>query len=209
MTRTTRAGSGALRFALVFAALVFLGAAAAKAQGGSPIGEMMAKGRNALNDLHYREADSIAKRILVLGTLLTPEQQVMAVQLRAASLYPEEAAEQHTDSAIVVIRQLLRLGTSSVPKDMSWAGLDSLVVLVSRASQPAKLILGSRVPGAILFMNDVPQGSIQSLRSVSVSPGTDVKLSIRAEKCIGWDTTVVLRASDSVRVGFRNPTCQP
>ncbi len=170
---------------------------------------MMVQGRNALNDLHYREADSIAKRILVLGTLLTPEQQVTAVQLRAAALYPEEAAEQHTDSAIVVIRQLLRMGTTVVPKDMSWPGLDSLVVLVARASQPAKLILGSRIPGAILFMNDVPQGAIRSLRSVSVSPGTDVKLSIRAEKCTSWDTTVVLRASDSVRVGFRNPTCQP
>ena len=181
----------------------------AAAQSGSPILEMMVKGKNALNDLHYREADSIAKRVLLLGVLLTPDQQISAVQLRIAALYPEESAEQHTDSAIFVIRQMIRLGTKSIPKDLSWSGLDSLVVLVARASQPAKLILGSRLPGAILFMNDVPQGPVQSLRAIAVSPGTDVKLSIRAEKCTSWDTTVVLRASDSVRVGFRNPTCLP
>ena len=38
---------------------------------GSPVTDMMIRGRNALNDLKYHEADSLARRVLALGTLLS------------------------------------------------------------------------------------------------------------------------------------------
>ena len=177
------------------------------AQAGSPVIELLTKARNALNDLKYATADTIARQVLALGSLTTADQQLAAVQLRVAAFYPEESDGRKTDSAVAAIRQMIGLGGKAVPKDISWAGLDSLVMLVQRASTPAKVVFGSRTPGAVIYVNDVAQGTISSLRTVLVSPAVEVKLSIRADKCAPWDTTAVFRASDSVRVGIRNLKC--
>lgn len=178
------------------------------AQGGSPVTDMMLKGRNALNDLKYGEADSLGRRVLGLGSLLTRQQQIDALQLIVAAAYPEEQGEQHTDSAIELIKQLVALGSNtSIPKEMSWPGLDSLYAFVSRAAQPAKVVLGSRIGGSVLYVDGQPQGPIQGLRVVLVPPGKTVALSIRAEACLPWDSTVTTQAGDSIRVGFRNPRC--
>jgi hypothetical protein len=179
------------------------------AQAGSPVTDMLTKSKNALNDLQYARADSFARQVLALGSLLTVEQQIQALELRAAAFFPEETGPQKQDSAVVVIRQLLALGGKGVPKDLSWAGLDSLVSLVQRASAPAKVVMASRTPGAFVFVNDQPQGPLSSLRSIPVNPGVEVRLSVRAEKCASWDTTAVFRAADSVRIGIRNLKCTP
>jgi hypothetical protein len=175
---------------------------------GSPVTDMMIRGRNALNDLRYHEADSLARRVLSLGTLLSRQQQVDALQLIAAASYPDEAAEQHTDSAIAVIRQLVALGaTQGIPREMSHPGLDSLFSFVARAAQPAKLVLGSRIAGSVLYVDGQPQGIVQGLRVVLVPPGKTLQLSIKAENCASWDSTVTTQAADSIRIGFRNPRC--
>jgi hypothetical protein len=179
------------------------------AQAGSPVTDMLTKSKNALNDLQYAKADSFARQVLALGSLLTVEQQVQALQLRAAAFYPEEPDPRKQDSAVAVIRQLIAIGGKGVPRDLSWSGLDSLVAFVQRASAPAKIVLGSRTPGAFVFVNDQPQGPVSALRTVAVSPGVEVKISVRAEKCVSWDTTAVFRAADSVRIGIRNPKCTP
>jgi hypothetical protein len=196
-------------------ALVVIGTAiprqAATAQGvtqaGSPVTELLTKARNALNDLNYAKADSLARQVLALGSLITADQQLAAVQVRLAAFYPEESAAQKMDSAVATIRQMIALGGRNVPRDISWGGLDSLVTLVKSASIPAKVVFGSKTPGAVIYVNDTPQGTISSLRTVLVPPAVEVKLSIRAEKCATWDTTAVFRASDSVRVGIRNLKC--
>jgi len=196
------------RFVVLAFTLCATSTLSAQTQQGSPVTDMMIRGRNALNDLRYREADSLARRVLALGTLLSRQQQVDALQLIAASQYPDEASEQHTDSAITVIRQLVALGaTQGIPRDMSHPGLDSLFSFVARAAQPAKVVLGSRVAGSVLYMDGQPQGVIQSLRVVLVPPGKAIQLSIRAEGCVAWDSTVTTQAADSVRIGFRNPRC--
>ena len=174
---------------------------------GSPVTDMMIKGRNALNDLKYKEADSLGRRVLALGNLLTRQQKIDAMQLVVAASYPEETGEQHSDAAIEYIKQMIGLGATGVPKEMSWPGLDSLVAFVTRAAQPAKLVLGSRAPGAVLYVDGQPQGPIQGLRVVLVPPGKAVALSIRAEGCSPWDSTVTAEAADSVRVGIRMPKC--
>ena len=180
----------------------------AQTQQGSPVIDMMIRGRNALNDLRYNEADSIARRVLALGSLLTRQQQIDALQLRAAASYPDEQGEQKQDTAISVIKTLVGLGaTSGIPGDLSWPGLDSLFSFVARAAQPAKVVLGSRVAASIVYVDGQPQGVIQGLRTIMVPPGRPVQISIRAEGCTPWDSTVVTQAADSIRVGFRNPRC--
>ena len=179
----------------------------AQEQQGSPVIDMMIRGRNALYDLKYQAADSIARRLLALGTLLSKQQQIDALQLRAAALYPEEAAEQRHDTAIAVVRELVGLGATGLPRELSWAGLDSLFAFVVRAAQPAKVLLGSRVPASVLYVDGQPQGVIQGLRVVQVPTGRAVRLSIQAEGCIPWDSTVTTQPADSVRIGIRNPRC--
>jgi hypothetical protein len=176
---------------------------------GSPVVELLTKAKNALNDLNYARADTVARQVLALGSLITAEQQLAAVQLRVAAFYPEEQIAQKTDSAVATIRQMIALGGKGLPRDISWIGLDSLVMLVQRASAPAKVLLGSKTPGAVIYVNDVAQGTISSLHTILVSPAVEVKLSIRADKCVPWDTVVVFRAADSVRVGNRNLSCPP
>lgn len=176
---------------------------------GSPVVELLTKAKNALNDLSYAKADTLARQVLALGTLLTPDQNLAAIQVRAAAFYPEEAGAQKTDSAVVAIRLMIAAGGKSIPRDISWGGLDSLVLLVARASEPGKVLLGSRTPGAVLYINDAAQGLISTLRTLALTPAVDVKLSVRAEKCVTWDTTMMVRAADSVRVGIRNLKCQP
>lgn len=196
-----------LRFA---SAALLLGAAplAAQEQQGSPVVDMMIRGRNALNDLRYTEADSIARRVLSLGNLITRQQRIDALQLRAAASFPDEAGAQNQDSAIVYIRQLFELGaTQELPREISWPGLDSLFSFVARSAQPSRIVLGSRVPASIVYVDGQPQGVIQGLRTVQVPPGRPVQISIRAENCTAWDSTVVTQAADSIRVGFRSPRC--
>jgi hypothetical protein len=198
-----------MRHIYTFAFVVALAAPlAAQTQQGSPVTDMMVRGRNALNDLKYREADSLARRVLALGTLLSRQQQVDALQLVAAASYPDEAVEQKTDSAIAIIRQLVGMGAvQGIPREMSHPALDSLFSFVARAAQPAKILLGTRTPGSVLYVDGEPQGIIAGLRTVLVPPGKSVQLSIRAENCVAWDSTVVTQAADSLRIGFRNPRC--
>jgi hypothetical protein len=202
-------------FVRLFFGTVLVAAAArgAQAQGASLVDDMIIRGRNALDDLKYTEADSLAQRVLVLGQqgLTTPVQNMAALQLRIAALYPDDPSSQKQDSAVSAIKAFIAAGGKTVDKRMSHSGLDSLVALVTRQSLPGKLIFGSRMPGAVLFINDQAQGPLSRPRPIPIPPGKPVKISIRGEKCTPWDTTVTVRATDSIPVGYRptNFNCQP
>jgi hypothetical protein len=175
---------------------------------GSPVTDMMVRGRNALNDLNYAQADSISRRILALGTLLSRQQQIDALQLLVASLFPDEDGQQKQDTTIQVIKTLVALGASQgMPREMSHPKLDSLYIFVARAAQPAKLVLGSRIPGAVLYIDNNPQGVLNGLRNVLVPAGKQVQLSIRADGCVPWDTAITTQSADSLRIGYRSPRC--
>jgi hypothetical protein len=194
------------------ALLAFLVAAAgplsAQTQAGSPVTDMLIRGRNALNDLNYRQADSTARRILALGTLLSRQQQIDALQLLAASLFPDEEGQQQQDTTIQIIKTLVALGADrGIPTEMSHPKLDSLFIFVAKAAQPAKLLLGSRIPGAVLYIDNNPQGAMSGLRNVLVPAGKPVQLSIRADGCVPWDTTITTQSADSLRIGYRSPRC--
>ena len=196
-----------MKRAALFALALIASPLGAQTQAGSPVTDMMIKGRNALNDLNYVQADSVARRVLALGSLLSRQQQVDALQLLAAALYPDEAGAQKADTAIGVIKRLVEMGSNKMPSEISHPQLDSLFAFVARAAQPAKIILGSRTPGAVLYVDENAQGNIAGLRLVLVPPGKAVKLSIRADNCANWDTTITTQASDSLRIGFRMPRC--
>jgi hypothetical protein len=169
---------------------------------------MMSQARNSLNDLRYADADSIARFVLAFGDLLSKQQRVEALQIRAAAAFPDEQGAQSRDSALVHIRQLVALGaTDGLPREITWPGLDSLFQMVARLSQPAKVLLGTRTAGSILYIDGQPTGVLQGLKLVQVPAGRSVALSLRAEGCEPWDSTIVAQAADSVRIGFRNPRC--
>lgn len=182
--------------------------AAQAQQSGSPVTDMLIRGRNSLNDLNYRQADSTARRILALGTLLSRQQQIDALQLLAASLFPDEEGQQQQDTTIQIIKTLVALGANNgIPREMSHPKLDSLFIFVARAAQPAKLLLGSRIPGAVLYIDNNPQGVMSGLRTVLVPAGKPVQISIRADNCAPWDTTITTQSADSLRIGYRSPRC--
>ena len=196
------------RIALLAVLLVAAPLAAQTQQSGSPVTDMMIRGRNALNDLNYKQADSVARRILALGTLLSRQQQIDALQLLVAAMYPDEDGQQQQDTTIQLIKSLVALGADKgIPREMSHPKLDSLFIFVARAAQPAKLLLGSRTPGAVLYVDNNPQGVLTGLRNVLVPAGKQVQLSIRADGCAPWDTLITTQSADSLRIGYRSPRC--
>jgi hypothetical protein len=184
-------------------------ASAARAQA-SPLDEMLTSAKKSLEVLDYRKADSISRGVLAFGSVLSKPQRVLALQILIAASYPEDKPDaRKTDTARARIKELLTVDPQAWDRNLTWDNLDTLRALVVRASAPGKILIGSRTPNAFLFINNQPQGLIGSLKLVELPPDTDVPLSIRAEKCVPFDTTIRIRAADSVAIGRRNLTCTP
>lgn len=197
------------RFVPAIALAVSLAGTTARAQG-SPIDQLLTSATKALDIFSYRQADSLARSALAFGAVLSKQQQAMALQISIAASYPEDKPnERQTDSARARIKQLLGIDRSAWDRNLSWDGLDTLRAFVIRASAPGKIVLGSRTPSAFLFINGQSQGLLGSIRTIELPPDTDTPLSIRADKCIPFDTVVRVKAADSVTVGRRNLTCTP
>jgi hypothetical protein len=189
----------------------------------SIVTDLMAKGKSAFNDLKYKQADSLGRRVLSYSVLLTPPQRVEAMQLVVAASYPEDEAEQKADVAIDYIKQLLDLGAKDgIPRELSWPGLDSLFAWVQRAttgtttaaapapaapvasSQPAQVRLGSPTPEAFLYVNGKVAGPISTAQYWNIPGGEAVKLTIKSTKCsTPWDTTVNVAPGTQLTIGRR------
>lgn len=73
--------------------------------------------------------------------------------------------------------------------------------------QPAEIKIGSRSPGAFLYINGNLDGTLTSPRIVKIPAGTMVRLQVRSENCsTPYDTTVMLGSGESKTIGYRN--CQ-
>jgi serine/threonine-protein kinase len=68
--------------------------------------------------------------------------------------------------------------------------------------------IGSRIPLATLYVNDQPPAVIggRGPRLVTVRAG-QVRVSLRAEGCANWDTTLTVATRDTAVIGFRAPRC--
>lgn len=103
-------------------------AAGLEAQQGSPNVELLGRARAAFLRTEYSRADSIASRVLGIGNLASRRERVEAMQIDAAALFPEVANWRRPDSAVAVLRLLVRLEPDrGIPGDISWPGLDSLL----------------------------------------------------------------------------------
>ena len=190
----------------------------------SIVTDLMTKGKGAFNDLKYKQADSLGRKVLSYSVLLTKEQRIEAMQLVVAASYPEDDAEQKADVAIDYIKQLITLGAKTgIPRDLSWAGLDSLFIWVQRAGSggvaaatpaptapvtaaaPGQVRLATSSPEAFLYINDKMSGPISSLNWFPVPGGEPVKLTIKSPRCMTtWDTTLTVASGAQTPIGRRS-----
>jgi hypothetical protein len=98
----------------------------------SPIVDLLRLSRTKMSDLQYAEADSIARLVLEQPSLRRTY-RVQALQVLAAANFPEEEGQQRRDSAVAALQRLVRIAPESrLPRQISWPGLDSLALTVSR-----------------------------------------------------------------------------
>jgi hypothetical protein len=87
--------------------------------------DLIAKGRRDLDDFNYTAASAVWQQLLAQP--LSRQQRIDVLQLIAATMFPNDSAEQKRDSASSVIRQLVGMGVRRmVVKDVSHPGLDAL-----------------------------------------------------------------------------------
>lgn len=100
---------------------------------------LLSRATVALNDLNYDRALLLSRQLLSLPTI-TGAQRVAALQVFAASLYPEEAEKQHADSAMLALRQLVRADPAvKLPREITWGGLDSLLEVARATTYVARV----------------------------------------------------------------------
>lgn len=100
----------------------------ASAQLPEPIMDLMAEARDALDGLRYEPAAAMASTLLEAGAEGYPEVEIVALQLLAAALYPEEPSAQNEERARVYLRRLVRATPdAAIPREITWPGLDSLL----------------------------------------------------------------------------------
>jgi hypothetical protein len=91
------------------------------------VADLLTAARTALNDLRYSDADSISRAVLSLGQIRRIE-RIQALQIAAGASFPEQASAQQSDRAREMLRQLVRIAPSStLPREVSWPGLDALL----------------------------------------------------------------------------------
>lgn len=180
------------RFALL---LLLAGAGQAAAQQRSPIAELLRQASNALNDLNYGRADSIARGVLALGERVSREERIEALQIVVAALYPEERAAQKVEAARGYMKQLVRAAPDrDLPRAISWPGLDTLLAQsrrttfaviarpqkdnVATAAAPATIPILATRPGRFTLVAERSGGA--PIRLDSLPTATSGAVSIRA-----------------------------
>jgi serine/threonine protein kinase len=75
------------------------------------------------------------------------------------------------------------------------------------ATGTATIKIASGTPNAALYINGRIEGLISSARDVSILAGVPVRLSIRAQGCQDWDSTVTLPANTTKGIGRKFAKC--
>ena len=85
---------------------------------------------------------------------------------------------------------------------------ESLVVAVplTKPKPPTAFNVGSRLPGAVFYVDNVLMGIRSGRTTFPHNPGV-VHLQIKAEDCMTFDTVFVLLEGDTAQIGWRNPKC--
>jgi hypothetical protein len=123
----------------------------------SPIMDMIDRAKSSLNNLQYTQARTSSREIL--GLRLKKSQEIAALQVAAASYFPDEPTARMPDSAAVYLRRLVRLmPVGQLPADLVSPGLDSQLVATRKAVFGAT----ARAPASI------------SLKGIERRPSIDV-----------------------------------
>ena len=119
-------------------------AAPAVAQQGSPVADLLVSAQNALNDIDYARADSVARSLLELGEQLSEAQRIRVYQILAAASFPEEEDVQRPYEAAAYFRSALQLDPAArMARDITWPGLDSLFEATRRSTFAVKVVATS------------------------------------------------------------------
>jgi hypothetical protein len=114
---------------VVAAGVVPLRSAAAQ-PAADPVARLLQTARTAFDDLEYGRAISIC-RLALSQASITRAQRVDALQLLAASQFPNDPDAARPDSAARTLRQLVKVDLDATfPRGLGWRGLDSLLVAV-------------------------------------------------------------------------------
>lgn len=147
-------------------------AAQVQQQSGSPIDDLLKRAQDAFNDLNYARADSLARQVLQIGTVISGSQRTGALMVIAAAAFPEEATAQRRAVALSTLRQLVRTNMNlQMPQELTWPGLDSLVAEARRTT----------------FAMDVSADSAQS----SVGPQGTLSISVRGSRPARYFLTIM------------------
>ncbi|CAN5119620.1 hypothetical protein BH09GEM1_BH09GEM1_39670 [soil metagenome] len=100
----------------------------------SPIDDLLRQSQNAFNDLQYLKADSFATQVLALQRI-SGAQRIRALLIRAAAYFPEEVSAQKRPLALAALKEVVRSNIdATMPQDLTWPGLDSLLVEAKRST---------------------------------------------------------------------------
>lgn len=164
------------------------------AQATDPMQDLILEAREALDALRYADAAEIATTLLDTGADGYVEAEVAALQLLAASLYPEEEGARHEERARGYLRRLVRtVPEATVPRQMAWPGLDSLLEETRRES----LVLHAR-PNAVNHLRgldasfEIPVWVTRPAQvSISAIPSEGPWIPLGSENAIRESTLVV------------------
>jgi hypothetical protein len=174
--------------------------------------DRLARAEAAVRSRQYGVADSIVQELRALPA--GAGEPIRLLTVAAAAAFPPAGAQDRA-RALEAIRFLLDANVSfRFPADMTWPGLDQLLeeqraarTAAARVPALGTLRLGSRTPNATLYVSGVAYSATEAVRSIPVTPGEPIVLSIRATGCQQWDSTVTVAAGDTADVGFRNARC--
>ena len=104
-------------------------------QAASPIDDLLLKAQQAVNDLNYLRADTLARQVLNAGARTTTAQRTRALLVIAAAYFPEEVPAQKRAQAVATLKQVVRNDIDvKFPPDLTWPGLDSLLAEAKRTT---------------------------------------------------------------------------
>jgi hypothetical protein len=109
------------------------------AQEGGVANTLLTRARAAYDAMNYPLTDSLTRNTLSLPSITT-KQRVLALQLRAAALYPEEdGLPRYRTDAIAALQEFVKLTFDQrIARDLSWPGLDSLLLQTRQGTFAAR-----------------------------------------------------------------------
>lgn len=148
----------------------------------SPVEELLDRARNALNDLQYARADSMAREVVALGNRARRNHRVSALQIIAIARFPESEQERDSTMARVALSQLVKLDLDArIPREFAWSGLDELYEEVRRATYSISAVV----------KRDNPILGIDGVSTIRVRSNRPTRFVLQARVPASGETVVI------------------